>query len=412
MTFLTTLKLAMRALTRNWVRSLLTMFGIVFGISAVIAMVSAGQGAQDAVEQVFNNLGTNVLIVSNGAAPTAGASGGAGSRASLTWKDLAALQEPGAIPTAKWIAPILTSKSQLASENANWNTSVSGTTGTWFQIRNWKASQGVVLDADAGDGTAKIAVLGQTAATELFPGTNPVGQTVRIAGQPYEVIGVAESKGQGPGGDNDDFVAIPIKTYLQKIDRSGVQKYLNHGQILVQMYSGDQVDQTIAALTGLLRDQHKLDSAADDDFRIRNPAEFAKAQQDSTERITWLLKIVAAISLLVGGIGVMNIMLVSVIERTREIGIRMAVGARPFDIMMQFLVEALALAMIGGLLGLAGGAGGAALMAWIFKWKLFFPATTAAIAVAVSGGVGVLFGLYPAVRASQLDPITALRYES
>ena len=259
MTIWSTLKLAMRALLRNWVRSLLTMFGIVFGISAVIAMVSAGQGAQDAVRQVFDNLGTNVLIVTNGSAPTSGAAGGAGSRASLTWKDLDAITEPGAIPTLKWAAPVLTSRSQqVASDNANWNTSISGTTATWFKIRNWPAVQGSLFDDDAG--SSKVAVIGHTVEKELFPTGGAIGQTIRIASQPYEVIGVLDIKGEGPGGDNDDFIAIPVKTYLQKFDHSGVQKYINRGQIVVTMYSDDQAEQTIASLTNLLREQHKLDA--------------------------------------------------------------------------------------------------------------------------------------------------------
>ena len=384
MNIFTTLKLAMRALWRNKVRTLLTMAGIVFGIGAVIAMVSGGQGAQQAVKDVFQSLGTNVLILTNGSQRSFGAAGGAGSRQSLTWEDLKALQT-GEITTIKWVAPMLQTRTQIASEEANWNTQVVGTTAIWFQIRNWPAVQGAVFDEDTGNSNAKVAVIGHTVATQLYGTSNPVGQTIRIAGQPYEVIGVLASK--------------------------GLAKYVN-GQILISMVSDDVAERTMSDVSGLLRDRHKLDASDEDDFRIRNPAEFAQAQQDSTQRIATLLAIVAAVSLFVGGIGVMNIMLVSVIERTREIGIRMAVGAKPVDVMTQFLVESLVLAALGGVLGLALGAGAAKYMAGYFGWKFFFPATTAAIAFLVAGGVGVVFGLYPAIRASRLDPITALRYET
>jgi putative ABC transport system permease protein len=406
---LTTLKLAMRALWRNKVRSSLTMLGIVFGIGAVIAMVAGGQGAQQAVKDVFQSLGTNVLILSNGSQRSFGAAGGAGSRQSLTWDDMAALQN-GEISSIKWVAPMLQTRTQVASEDANWNTSVIGTTAIWFRIRSWDAGQGAVFDEDSGNSNAKIAVIGNTVATQLYGTANPVGQTIRIGGQPYEVVGVLAAKGQGPMGDNDDTLVIPVKTYQQKIEK-GLAKYIK-GQILISMVVDDMAVRTMAQVTGLLRDRHKLDSTDEDDFRIRNPAEFAQAQQDSTQRIATLLAIVAAVSLFVGGIGVMNIMLVSVIERTREIGIRMAVGAKPIDVMTQFLVESLVLASVGGVLGLALGAVAAKYMASYFGWKFFFPATTAAIAFFVAGGVGVVFGLYPAIRASRLDPITALRYET
>jgi putative ABC transport system permease protein len=409
MNLLTTFKLAIRALWRNKVRTLLTMLGIVFGIGAVIAMVAGGQGAQASVKEVFSSMGTNVLNLSGGAARTAGASGGAGSRQTLTWDDLAALQT-GEIPSIKTVAPVLTTRTQVASEEANWNTSISGTNDVWFKIRAWGPSQGVVFDEDSGNSNAKIAVIGQTVATQLFANANPIGQALRINGQPYEVVGVLTTKGQGPRGDNDDLVLIPVKTYQQKLSK-GIAKYIQ-GEILISMQDDDQADVTMAKVTSLLRDRHKLDAADEDDFRIRNPAEYAQAQQDSTQRIATLLAIVAAVSLFVGGIGVMNIMLVSVIERTREIGIRMAVGAKPIDVMTQFLVESIVLAAIGGALGLALGYGAASYMADYFGWKMFFPVQTAAIAFAVAGGVGVGFGLYPAVRASRLDPITALRYET
>jgi putative ABC transport system permease protein len=409
MSVLTTLKLAMRALWRNKVRSMLTMLGIVFGIGAVIAMVAGGQGAQQSVKDVFQSLGTNVLILTNGSQRSFGAAGGAGSRQSLTWDDMAALQN-GEVTSIKWVAPMLQTRTQVASEEANWNTSVIGTTAVWFQIRNWAAAQGTVFDEDSGNSNAKIAVIGKTVATQLYGTANPIGQTIRIAGQPYDVVGVLATKGQGPMGDNDDTLVIPVKTYQQKLSK-GLAKYIS-GQILISMVVDDMAERTMSQITGLLRDRHKLDSTDEDDFRIRNPAEFAQAQQDSTQRIATLLAIVAGVSLFVGGIGVMNIMLVSVIERTREIGIRMAVGAKPIDVMTQFLVESLVLATVGGLLGLALGAGAAKYMAGYFGWKFFFPATTAAIAFVVSGGVGVVFGLYPAIRASRLDPITALRYET
>jgi putative ABC transport system permease protein len=403
-----TFKLALRALWRNKVRSLLTMLGIVFGIGAVIAMVAGGQGAQAAVKDVFAALGTNVLVLQSNAQRTMGASAGAGGGAALTWDDLTALEAE--IPTARWIAPVLSRNAQIVSELANWNTSVNGTTAAWFKIRSWDTAEGAVFDEDTGNSNAKVAVIGKTVATQLFGDASPIGQTVRIGGQPYEVIGVLAAKGQGPRGDNDDTIVIPIKTYQQKLEQ-GLAKYIR-GSILISTHEEGQAERTIAQITALLRDRHKLDGNEEDDFRIRNPAEFAKAQQDSTERISTLLAIVAAVSLFVGGIGVMNIMLVSVIERTREIGIRMAVGAKPVDVMTQFLVESLVLAAVGGLLGLAVGYGAATYMADYFGWKMFFPATTAAIAFAVAGGVGVVFGMYPAIRASRLDPITALRYET
>ncbi len=410
MNLLSTLKLACRALWRSKVRSILTMLGIVFGIAAVIAMVAWGQGAQQSVKEIFQNLGTNVLVLMSNSQRTMGPSAGSGGPSSLTWDDLKAL-ESGEVTTIRWVAPVLETRgSQVVSETANWNTGINGTTATWFKIRSWDAAEGSVFDEDTGNSNAKLAVIGKTVATQLFPDTSAVGQTVRINGQPFEVIGVLSAKGQGPRGDNDDLILIPIKAYQQKLEK-GLAKYIR-GNVLISMVEDDQAEKTIAQVTSLLRDRHKLGSSDEDDFRIRNPAEFAKAQQDSTQRIATLLAIVAGVSLLVGGIGVMNIMLVSVIERTREIGIRMAVGAKPIDVMTQFLVEALLLAAVGGILGLALGYAAAHYGAKLFEWKMFFPIETAAIAFGVAGGVGVVFGLYPAIRASRLDPITALRYES
>ena len=410
MSILTTIKLAFRALWRNKVRTLLTMLGIVFGIAAVIATMAAGQGAQASLREVFSSLGTNVLQVSSGSTRTGGVQGGGGTSMSITWDDMHAIKDD--IPTVKWVAPLLSARNtQVASDQNNWNTSITGTTATWFKIRSWATVEGAPFDEDTGNSNAKIAIIGKTVKTQLF-GENgsALNQTIRIQNQPYEVVGVLASKGQGPMGDNDDIVVIPVKTYQQKLSK-GLGKYIP-GQILVVTQEDNQAESTISKMSSLLRDRHRLDASAEDDFRIRNPAEFAQARQDSAERVSTLLAIVAAVSLLIGGIGVMNIMLVSVIERTREIGIRMAVGAKPRDVMTQFLLESIVLSAIGGALGFLLGYGGAHLIADMFGYKFFFPTQTGLIAFAVSTAVGVGFGLYPAIRASQLDPITALRYET
>ena len=411
MSVFTTLKLALRALWRNKVRSSLTMLGIIFGIGTVIAMISSGQGAQEAVADVFRAMGTNLLIITNGSQQSAGAAGGAGSRMALTWNDLDRLEQ-GEVPTLRWVTAVLQTRSQVAGEDTNWNTSVVGTKSAYFKIKNWDTKAGSLFDDDAALTGARVAVIGQTVANQLYGGANPIGLSIRVNGQPFEVIGLLETKGQSAmGQDQDDIVVLPLKSYMSKLDK-GVGKYITKGQIYASVGSEKEIDHAEAQITAFLRQAHNLSASDDDDFRIRNLADFALSQQKSTEKISTLLAVVALMSLLVGGIGVMNIMLVSVIERTREIGIRMAVGAKPTDVMTQFLVESLVLAAIGGVLGLGFGALLAKYMAGYYGWKFFFPAATAGLSFGVAGGVGVVFGLYPAIRASQLDPITALRYET
>ncbi len=412
MNIFTTFKLALRALWRNKVRSSLTMLGIIFGIGTVIAMIASGQGARESVAEVFRSMGTNLLIISNGSSNQGAVAGGAGSRMALTWDDLAALQN-GEVPLLRYVAPVLQQKIQVASEDGNWNTQVTGTTPVYFQIKNWKAKEGTLFDEDAAASGPKIAIVGATVVTQLFAGRSPIGQTVRISGQPYEVVGVLETKGQSAmGQDQDDIIVIPLRAYREKLDR-GVGKYITRGQIYVATHNESDISRAEDQVAALLRQKHNLGgNGDDDDFRIRNLAEYALRQKESTDKITTLLAIVAMMSLVVGGIGVMNIMLVSVIERTREIGIRMGVGAKPLDILTQFLIESIVLSLIGGVLGLGFGALLAKYMASYYGWKYVFPVETAVIAVTVSSIVGIAFGLYPAVRASRLDPIAALRYES
>jgi putative ABC transport system permease protein len=409
MNIFTTFLLALRALWRHKVRTFLTMLGLIGGIGTVIAMVSAGQGARESVADVFRAMGTNLLIISNGSQRQGGVAGGTGSSFSLTWDDVAAL-ENGEVSTIRWVSPVLQTKMQVAAEDTNWNTSIVGTNESYFKIKNWDVVEGKLFSDD--DGNAKIALIGKTVATQLYPGVNPIGQAVRINGQPYEVTGVLAAKGQSAmGQDQDDIIVIPLKTYLAKLDR-GAGKYITRGQIYISTNTEHDISRAEQQISELLRQRHNLGPNDEDDFRIRNLAEFALRQKESTDKITTLLAIVAAMALLVGGIGVMNIMLVSVIERTREIGIRMAVGAKPLDVMTQFLVESLLLSLIGGAIGLAAGAWWSSLMADYYGWKFLFPAQTAVIAFLISSGIGVVFGLYPAIRASLLDPITALRYET
>jgi putative ABC transport system permease protein len=403
------LSVALGALRRNLLRSMLTVLGVVIGIAAVIAMISVGDGARTAVAKQFESMGTNLLLVTSGSSRGGGVMGGGGSRPTLSWADIEALRTRA--DTVRWVAPQFTSRQQLGSESANWNAPVYGTTADFWNIRAWDVTSGRLLTDDDNATGAKVAVIGTTTASKLFGEADPVGQQLRIKSVPYEIIGLLGSKGQSAmGQDNDDAVYVPAKTFTSKID--GQTGTTIRAQLLVSAISADQTAAAQAQVGEILRETHKLQAGAQDDFEVRNLAEFAKAQAASTEVITTMLAAIAAVSLLVGGIGIMNIMLVSVIERTREIGLRMAVGARPLDVLLQFVVEALVLALLGGLLGLAVGAIAARKLSSAFGFAYVFPASTATLAVGVACGIGLLFGIYPALRAARLDPITALRYEA
>jgi putative ABC transport system permease protein len=409
MNLFVTILVAFRAVLRNKMRAFLTTLGIIIGVAAVIAMMAIGAGAKAQLEQAFAAMGTNLLIVMPGSTTAGGSFGGFGSMPTLTWDDLAAIRSE--VSTVKAAAPQLRSNQSIVGDELNWTTSVTGTSPDYFDLRSWPISSGVLFtqaDVDAG---SKVVVLGQTVVERLFGASaDPVGQTVRIGKSPFSVVGVLARKGQSPNGqDYDDGAFIPVTTFAQRI-QGGLGKYVS-GSIFVQATGSDTTQRAMADVRALLRDRHHIALGAEDDFSIRNLSEVASAQQQGNETTTTLLASVAAVSLLVGGIGIMNIMLVSVTERTREIGLRMAIGAKPRSILLQFLVEALVLSSAGGLLGVALGVGAAIWLTSKFNWPMQIQVDVIAISVVFSALVGIVFGLYPAHKASQLDPIDALRYE-
>jgi putative ABC transport system permease protein len=405
---LETLRVALRALRRNKMRSFLTTLGIVIGVSAVIAMVAIGEGAKKRVEDAFAQMGADILIVLSGTSTRGGAFGGHGSMPTLTWDDLRAIRAE--VPSVRAAAVQLRANAQVLSDDQNWTTQVTGTSPEFFEIRSWGVATGALFTPSDVDGGTKVAVVGRTVADKLFgAGVDAVGLTLRVKNVPFQVVGVLAPKGQSPmGQDYDDVVFVPQSAFLAKI-QGGLQKYVS-GPIVVGAQPGEtgRAERQIAEL---LRDRHRIPPGGDDDFFIRNLAEMASAQQQGVSTITTLLAAIAAVSLVVGGIGIMNIMLVSVTERTREIGIRMAVGARPRDILAQFLVEALTLAVAGGAIGVVLGIVAAQRLAAQFSWPVLIRPDIVAVSVAFSALVGVAFGIYPARKASRLDPIEALRFE-
>jgi putative ABC transport system permease protein len=399
---------AARALLRNKLRSFLTMLGVIIGVGAVIAMTAIGAGASARVRATFEQMGSNMLVIHSGTSHAGGARGGAGSQPTVTWDDLQAIRALGTVRAA---APLLSTPAQVMGEGQNWSTGIQGTTPEFFSIRNWKLASGTFFDAQDEATGAKVAVLGNTVALNLFgPYVDPVGQVVRIGNVPFQVIGVAAPKGQtGFGHDQDDTVFVPARTFRAKL-RGGLQQYVA-GVIFASAISAEDGARAQAEIEALLRTRHRIREGEADDFTVRNLAEIATAQQEGARTMTSLLAGIALVSLVVGGIGIMNIMLVSVTERTREIGLRMAVGAKPRNILTQFLVEAVALSVAGGILGTAFGLGAAAYLVSRFDWPMLVQPQIIAAAVVFSGVVGIGFGMWPALKASRLDPIQALRYE-
>jgi putative ABC transport system permease protein len=398
-------RIALRALGRNKLRSFLTMLGIIIGVGAVIAMVAIGEGAKALVRQQIASLGTNLLVILPGTMTLGGARTGAGGRQSLSDADAKAIMNE--IPVVTGASPVLRQNQQIIGGEQNWQTSVQGVAPEYQQIRDWKIEEGRFIGQADVESTAKVALIGPTVAYNLFGDEDPIDNVIRIKKIPFRIVGVLGAKGQsGMGNDQDDVVMVPYTTMMKRV--MGVT-YIQ--QIVVAAAGADLTEEAKNQITLLLRERHKLRPDMDDDFTIRNLSDIAEAASNSATVMAVLLGSIASVSLLVGGIGIMNIMLVSVTERTREIGIRMAVGARSRDILLQFIVEALVMAAIGGALGVVIGVASSDIIHRFTEWPVLVRPDIVAIALAVSGGVGVFFGFYPAQKAAHLDPIDALRYE-
>lgn len=406
MNIMRTIRVSLRALSRNKMRSFLTALGIIIGVGAVIAMVSIGQGAKRAVEERFDSMGTNLLFVHSGSRSFRGRHGGGGTYESLTPDDAKAIEEKA--DAVKYVSANVSTRAQTIYGNKNWNTSIQGVGAKYPEIRNWEIEEGIFFDENMVKSGQKVCVLGSELNENLFEGADPIGQIIRIKKIPFRVIGVLKSRGESGGWFNrDDMIAVPYTTAqrrltgrtdrIQSIDISAVS----------MARSMEAVEQTEL----ILRIRHKIAPGAEDDFHVTNMSDIAEGAAESTKIMTILLGGIASVSLLVGGIGIMNIMLVSVTERVREIGIRMSVGARERDILLQFLTEAIVLSVLGGIIGIGVGILSSNLISHFAGWQTLVSLGSITLAFLFSGSVGVFFGFYPARKASKLDPIEALRYE-
>ena len=400
----TLLKLAWQSILKNKMRTLLTMLGIVIGVGAVIVMVAVGHGAQSQIEASISSLGTNLIVVSPGSSAQGGVSQGAGTFNRLSIADAEKLKAEGTTLAA--VSPVVATRLVVIGPAGNWRTSINGVSPDYFTIRDWSTTTGAPFaDADVKS-ARKIAVIGATVANNLFPGVDATGAQIQIGHVPFTVTGVLAPKGQNAGGqDQDDVILMPYTTAQNRLSGN-----VRIGQILVSTISASDIPAAQDEISAIMRESHKLGDNADD-FTVRNQTEIAKAATSTTSVMSGLLAAIASISLLVGGIGIMNIMLVSVTERTREIGIRMAIGARGSDVLTQFLVESVVMSILGGIVGLVVGYGGSMLLAHFTGWATAVPMSAVLIAVGFSAGVGVFFGYYPARKAAALNPIEALRYE-
>jgi putative ABC transport system permease protein len=405
MNALTLTRIAAKSILKNKMRTALTMLGIIIGVGAVIIMVAIGEGAGSQIRAQVENLGTNMIVVTPGSSAAAGVSQGAQSRDALTVEDAITLRRE--IHLLSMLSPVIIAPTHVVGGQGNWRSAVYGVSTEYQAIRDWPVESGRFFDDSDQRSMRKVVVIGRTIAVNLFPDQDPIGQQLRLRRVPFEIIGVLSEKGQtAQGNDQDDVILAPYTT---------VQNRLSGRMFIAQILASTSSPEDIAAaqeeIRVVLRESHGLAAWADDDFTVRNQTEIAKAAQGTTEVMTLLLAAIASISLLVGGIGIMNIMLVSVTERTREIGIRLAVGARGSDVLTQFLVEAIVMSIIGGVLGAAVGFVGSAMLGHAMGWQTVVSPTTVFIALGFSAGVGLFFGYYPARRAAALNPIDALRYE-
>jgi putative ABC transport system permease protein len=403
-----TVKISVRALRVNKMRSALTMLGIIIGVGAVITMLAVGTGARQKIGEQIASMGSNQLIVLPGATTSGGARMGAGSQMTLSMGDAEAILKE--CPAVQTVAPNLGGVAQVIYGNQNWSTGVTGTTPGMLVVRDWQISEGRSFTDDDVRGATKVCLLGQTVVDNLFGSIYPIGQVIRIKNVPFTVIGVLDRKGQSPNGqDQDDTIWIPVTTAQKKIFGTTFPGMVRI--IMVKARSTEDLPAAEEQIKELLKQRHRIGQKQDDDFTVRNLTQMMQAAEQSARVMALLLGSIAGVSLLVGGIGIMNIMLVSVTERTREIGIRMAVGAKTWDIRLQFLIEALILSLIGGGVGILIGVSGSQVLSNIAGWPTIVSPYSILLAFSFSGVVGIFFGFYPAMKASLLDPIEALRYE-
>lgn len=401
---------AARALRVNKLRSVLTVLGVVVGVGAIIAMLAVGAGARASLAEQIQSLGSNQIVVLSGSITASGVRLGQGSHVTLTEDDALALQRE--IPAVQAAAPTASRNMQVVYGNLNWGVAVSGVTPEWFEVKEWDVVEGRAITPEDHRLAAKVVLVGQTAAYRLFGDENPIGVTVRIGRVPFTVVGLLAPKGQNAWGrDQDDVMMVPLSTARRKLFGRirGMARAVN--VVVVKIREGEDFAEAQAQMRELLRQRHRLQPERDDDFTLRDPYEVLQTQEAASRTMAYLLAAVGSVSLLVGGIGIMNVMLVSVTERTREIGLRMAVGARRRDILGQFLVEALALALIGGAGGVAVGLAASHAIGYFAEWRTLIGVEAIALAFGFAPVVGVIFGLYPAHKAARLDPIEALRYE-